>query len=161
MKHLIEQIITLGNVMRQRDGFTDLAVAAPPATTSALARATRDLAGRISPSFLQFLALNDGVRNFDWVDLSIHGAEYLCEHPHLDADYALEDWAIFEPYTPNSLFIFGEGGPDSLLAFRTTEGDSEGEFPVVEFDVKGPIWEFPNFVAYLEGRLEWFRQYAR
>jgi hypothetical protein len=41
VQRLIQQIIALGNVMRERDGFTELAVAAAPAHSASLARATR------------------------------------------------------------------------------------------------------------------------
>lgn len=153
MKALMDEIISLGNELRQFHGCDNTPARPRPAATSAALSTFRNRFGNlVSPSYQQLLSIYDGIDNFEWVDVSIHSTDFLLTHNNLD-----EFWVDIDAFARGELFIFAQSKSDAhVVAFLTHNVGAEGELAVIHLDAKGPLGEYENLEAYIQSRRDWF-----
>jgi hypothetical protein len=153
MKALVDEIVALGNELRILEEFDDtLAQHHPPATSAALKGFKARYGKRVPPSYLQLLAIYDGVDNFEWVDVSLLSTDFLLTHDDLD-----EDWVEAGTYAAGDLFIFAQSDSDAhVVAFLPKKLGEDGEMEVVHFEARGPMGNYKNLEEYLRARRDWF-----
>lgn len=153
MKTLIDEIVKSGNELRcYFDAEDDLAVPNPPPSQEIANAFEEKFRGKIPPSYSQLFSIYNGVKNFEWLDVSLLSMEYLMEHDNLD-----KDWVAAGAFKKGELFIFAQSNYDAhVVAFLTQSADSEGEMSVVHFDAAGKLSEHRDLEGYLRDRLKWF-----
>jgi hypothetical protein len=153
VRTLVGDIIELGNELRQYHGFEDEpAKAHPPPDKVALDSFAKHFKGKLPPSYLQLIAINNGIENFEWVDVSILSIEFLMKHEKLE-----KYWVDVGAYNKGDLFIFAKSDSDAhVVAFLTRTVDDKGEMEVAHFDAGGLLGQYKNLDEYLRDRREWY-----
>lgn len=156
LKDTLDSIVTLGNQLRVRSDLDERAT--PSAPLSALHRQRLlEAIPDVPPSFLRVLQIYDGVQFFEWADISLRGADYLCAHRNLDAS-----WVEAGRVAEGELLIIGESESDAnVIAFLRSTAREDGEMEVMDFDSGGEIWRYPDLETCLKARLKWFRESLR
>jgi hypothetical protein len=146
MRRIIDEIVVLGDELRRLNELTQRAKPAKPADPAALSTFGATFAGKVPPSFLQLLSIYDGVENFDYVDISIFGCDYLLQN----ASELEEEWVDAEMFEEDEIFVFARSDIDSIaVAFALNKPGPNGEMGVIYFDARGVGAEFENLEAYL------------
>jgi hypothetical protein len=153
MKVVVDQIVRSGNELkRYMDAEDDSAQPGPPASAQVLSAFKQKYGTRVPPSYLQLLSIHDGIKNFEWMDVSLLSAQYLLEHEHLD-----RPWIDVGAYGRDEIFVFAESNSDAhAVAFLLKTVDDRGEMRVAHFDASGPLTEHTDLEGYLRDRLKWF-----
>jgi hypothetical protein len=155
MKRLVDEIIAMGNELRQKQGIGEVARAHLAPSKKAYGAFTKRHAATLPRSYLELLSIYDGVDNFEWVDVSLLSTSYILAHPHRD-----ETWIESEHYREGELFIFASSPTDSHdVAFLLHTARADGEMDVIHFDAKGPLWQHESLEAYLHHRRLWFMRH--
>ena len=155
MKGYVNDVIRLGNAVRQLNELDERAVAQPPPSGAALEHYARHVGDDVPPSFLQLLALHDGIACFDYVDVDLFPMTYLLEHQ----EELEEEWVDAGKFEADEIYVFGRSNNDALaVAFRRTRRASDGDMSVVMFDARGVLAEYTTFEVYLRSRVEWFQE---
>jgi len=161
MKRLADKIIATGNAMRVAENLEDdLAVPGGP-MAKGYEQKLRARERKIPDSYIDLLKIYNGIKNFDWVDVSLFSAEYLLSHAELDAEWKLEEWASLvedeENINVRDLVIFGQSTSDpQLLAFCASSSNPKKEPEVIDFDKRGVINRYDDLYDYLIRRSAWF-----
>jgi hypothetical protein len=155
MKQCIDGVINLGNEVRAANELDQRAAAMPPAAADALNGFSLTFAGKIPPSFLQLLSIYNGVKCFDYVDADLFSIEYLTGN-FVELEEERVDAGKFQA---NEIFVFGRSDFDSVaVACLIQHRKNDGEMPVVWFDARGVLAEYPTLEDYLRSRREWFQE---
>ncbi|MBW2733539.1 MAG: WGR domain-containing protein [Deltaproteobacteria bacterium] len=166
MGERLKAIIDIGNAMKSADDFSDLlSEAAPPASKEAL-KALRASQPSLPPSLFRLLSTHNGIRNFEWMDVSILSCEEHIARPNRAAEWDFEEWALFQEYGASPefdvtgfnnqrLIVFGESD-DTILAFDRASESPGGELAVLYFDCKGFLGVYDDLNDFLEVRYHWF-----
>lgn len=145
---LIEEVVWLGDALRETNELDERGKIHPPASPAALDRLTQRFGGKVPASLLQLLAISNGVDNFDYVDISIFGAEHLLEKAH-----ALEEeWVDAGRFVPGQVFVFARSENDSIaVAFELDKPAGDGDRPVIYFDARGTVGQYDGLWQYMRG----------
>jgi hypothetical protein len=155
MKRCIEDVIRLGNVVRELNELDQRAEARPAPEPGRVARFGSQVGSAVPPSLLQLLQLHDGIGCFDYVDVDIFAMDYLLENQLL----LEEEWVDAGKFASGEIYVFGRSAQDSVaLAFLLRKRSADGEMPVVMVDARGVRAEYLSLAAYLESRREWFQE---
>ncbi|MFI2433063.1 type VI immunity family protein [Streptomyces sp. NPDC018693] len=124
---------------------------ARPASASALAEAQRIRDGGLPPEYLEFLRLHDGWQGFPW-GITLFGTAELID---ADGAYPYHEETLEDCEAPEELrdaLVIGACDNDPLLVLLLDSGE------VVDFlyEEEG---RYPDFGAYLAGRLEAVQEY--
>jgi hypothetical protein len=153
MKALVDEIVAIGNELRVLNDLDDTpAMTRPPATAAALNAFKAKYGRQVSPSYLQLLAIYDGIDNFEWVDVSLLSTDFLLTNDDLD-----EDWVEAGALPADGAFVFAQSDSDAhVVAFLTRKVGADGEMEVVHLAAEGTIGEHKNLEEYLLARRDWF-----
>jgi len=148
LRQLLEEVVSLGDELREKNELDERGKLHPPASSAALDRLTQRFPGKVPASLLQLLAVSNGVDNFDYVDISIFGAEYLLEK----ADALEEEWVDAGRFEPGQLFVFARSENDSIaVAFELDKPAQDGDQPVIYFDARGTVGQYDGLWSYMRG----------
>lgn len=156
MRQLVEDML---DTQLLADGFSvDQPVRGqpgPPATAADLQRLATHLNGHglpFPPSYLQFLALFDGIEGFRRLEsFDLRSVAVILAEAE-DDEEELEDFA------PVNRFVIGTGYATAVVGFDPSSADALGEMKVVEYSVDGDATEHASFEAFLQFNLELFRE---
>jgi len=153
MKEIVVDVVRLGNELRKYYELEDEpAKAGPPPDKRVLDAIAQRFIEKVPPSYLQLMSINNGVKNFEWVDVSILPAEFLLKHGNLD-----HTWIESGMYREGELFVFALSATDShVVAFLPKTVSKLGEMEVVHFDSGGTLGQYRDLDEYLRERRSWY-----
>jgi hypothetical protein len=146
MQAIVDDIVELSDELRRINELDQRGLRRPAASSAALANLQRRFPGKVPPAFVQLLSIYDGVDNFNYVDLSIFGVDYLLSN----AAALEEEWVDAGKFAAGEIFVFARSDMDSIAtAFLVQQVRADGEFRVVYFDARGIVGEYDDLEHYL------------